>query len=224
MKILIVDDEQEIASIVRSYFEKEGYQVILASDGKSALMQVESQSPDLVILDLMLPEISGWDVCRAIRRKSNLPVIMLTARDEVADRIVGLELGADDYVIKPFDPKELVSRVKAVLRRSQPPPKTMLRVRDLTIDTEKRLLYRGDIAINGLTRSEFDLVCILAENPGRVFSRMQILNRLQGEAYEGYERTIDSHVKNLRRKIELDPEHPKYIITVHGVGYKMEET
>lgn len=224
MKILIVDDEQEIASIVRSYLEKEGYQVILASDGKSALMQVERQSPDLVILDLMLPEISGWDVCRAIRRKSNLPVIMVTARDEVADRIVGLELGADDYVNKPFDPKELVSRVKAVLRRSQPPPKTMLRVRDLTIDTEKRLLYRGDIAINGLTRSEFDLVCILAENPGRVFSRMQILNRLQGEAYEGYERTIDSHVKNLRRKIELDPEHPKYIITVHGVGYKMEET
>ncbi len=223
MKILVVDDEQEIAGIVKAYLEREGYQVVLTGDGKSALALVRSQSPDLLVLDLMLPEISGWDVCRAIRKESNLPIIMLTARDEVADRIVGLELGADDYVTKPFDPKELVSRVKAVLRRSQAPPKARLRVGDLTIDTEKRRLYRGDTVVNGLTPSEFELVHVLAENPGRVFTRMQLLDRLQGDAYEGYERTIDSHIKNLRRKIEVDAEHPRYIITVHGVGYKLED-
>lgn len=224
MKILVVDDEKEIAGIVQAYLEREGYQVILAGDGNSALALARSQSPDLMVLDLMLPEVSGWDVCRAIRKESNLPIIMLTARDEVADRIVGLELGADDYVTKPFDPKELVSRVKAVLRRSQMAPKARLRVGDLTIDTEKRRLYRGDTVVNGLTPSEFDLVRVLAESPGRVFTRMQLLDRLQGDAYEGYERTIDSHIKNLRRKIELDAEHPRYIITVHGVGYKLEDS
>jgi len=224
MKILVVDDEQEIAGIVKAYLEREGYQVVLAGDGKSALALVRSQSPDLLVLDLMLPEVSGWDVCRAIRKESNLPIIMLTARDEVADRIVGLELGADDYVTKPFDPKELVSRVKAVLRRSQTPPKALLRVGNLAIDTEKHRLYRGDTAVNGLTPSEFELVRVLAENPGRVFTRMQLLDRLQGDAYEGYERTIDSHIKNLRRKIEIDAEHPRYIVTVHGVGYKLEES
>jgi DNA-binding response OmpR family regulator len=223
VKILVVDDEQEIAGIIRAYLERDGYQVILAHDGRNALQLVRRESPDLMVLDLMLPLISGWDVCRSVRKESNLPIIMLTARDEVSDKIVGLELGADDYVTKPFDPKELVSRVKAVLRRFQSPPKTLLRVSDLTIDTEKRRVFRGDESVNGLTPSEFDLIRILAETPGRVFTRMQLLDRLQGDAYEGYERTIDSHIKNLRRKIEVDAEHPRYIITVHGVGYKLEE-
>ncbi len=172
----------------------------------------------------MIPEISGWDVCRTLRKKSDTPIIMLTARDEVADKIVGLELGADDYVTKPFSPNELVSRARAVLRRSEDKttPKTIFNVADLTLDVEKRTLYRSSKAIE-LTSMEFDLLKVMVENPGRVYSRMQLLDLVQGEAYEGYERTIDSHIKNLRKKIEPDPANPKYIITMYGVGYKLED-
>jgi two-component system, OmpR family, response regulator len=223
-KILVVDDEQKIVEIIKAYLEKDGFQVIPAYNGKTALELVFSQNPDLVILDLMLPEISGWDVCRSIRKKSELPIIMLTARDETTDKIIGLEMGADDYVTKPFDAKELVSRVKAVLRRteSRSSPDKTIRIGDLSIDIDKRLVKQGEAAID-LTPNEFALLQLMAENPGRVFSRMQLLDGVQGDAYEGYERTIDSHIKNLRKKIEPDPEHPRHIITVYGVGYKMEE-
>ncbi len=222
-RILVVDDEKRIVEIVKAYLEREGYEVSAAYDGKAALEAVKRQPPDLVILDLMLPEVSGWDVCRALRADVNIPIIMLTARDDVTDKIIGLELGADDYVTKPFDPKELVSRVKAVLRRTaRPAAQHVFRVADLTVDLEKRVVRRKGETIE-LTPTEFDLVAALAENPGRVYSRMQLLDKVQGVAYEGYERTIDSHIKNLRKKIEPDPNHPRYVITVHGVGYKVPE-
>lgn len=174
----------------------------------------------------MLPEISGWEVCRILRKESNIPIIMLTARYETTDKIVGLELGADDYVTKPFNAKELVSRVKAVLRRFEGSVTTTqkkIRAADLTIDIERRQVIRGGQIIE-LTPIEFDLLQLLAEHPGRVFSRLQLLDSIQGDAYEGYERTIDSHIKNLRKKIEPEPERPGYITTVYGVGYKLEET
>ncbi len=223
-KILVVDDEREIVNIVRAYLEREGYQVIAAYDGKSALSLARRQPPDLIVLDLMLPEVSGWDVCRLLRKESDVPIIMLTARDDVTDKIVGLELGADDYVTKPFDPKELVSRVRSVLRRSEGRvvSKARLNVADLSIDLEKRLVHRAGTAIE-LTPMEFELLRVLAESPGRVCSRLQLLDGVQGDAYEGYERTIDSHIKNLRKKIEPDPDRPRYIITVYGVGYKLQE-
>ncbi|MDO8568825.1 MAG: response regulator transcription factor [Dehalococcoidales bacterium] len=223
-KILVVDDENRIVDIVKAYLEREGYEVSVAYDGKAALEAVKRQSPDLVILDLMLPQVSGWDVCRALRADTSIPIIMLTARDDVTDKIVGLELGADDYVTKPFDPKELVSRVKAVLRRTSARPMTqpVLKVADLTIDLEKRAVRRGNESVE-LTPMEFDLLVVLAQNPGRVFSRMQLLDKVQGVAYEGYERTIDSHIKNLRKKIEPDANQPRYVLTVHGVGYKVPE-
>ena len=221
-KILVVDDEKRIVEILKGYLEREGYQVITAYDGRAALDLARSNIPDLIILDLMLPEVSGWDVCRELRRTSDVPVIMLTARDDTTDKIIGLELGADDYVTKPFDPKEVISRVRAVLRRSEGKAivKAVLNVGDIIIDTEKRIVRRGDSNI-ALTPIEFEIIRVLAENPGRVYSRMQLLDRVQGDAYEGYERTIDSHIKNLRRKLEIDPEHPKYVITVYGVGYKL---
>ncbi len=223
-KILVVDDEKKIVDIVKAYLEKEGYQVIFAYDGKTALEIAKNQSPDLIVLDLMLPEVSGWDVCRALRKTSEVPIIMLTAREEVSDKIVGLELGADDYVTKPFSASELVSRVRAVLRRTEgrKESKALINVADLTINTEKRQVFRGSTAIE-LTAMEFDLLKVMAENPGRVFSRMQLLDSAQGIAYEGYERTIDSHMKNLRKKIEPDPSTPRYITTVYGVGYRLEE-
>jgi DNA-binding response OmpR family regulator len=223
-KILVVDDEKQIVEIVKAYLERDGYKVITAYDGKSALESARKERPDLIVLDLMLPGISGWDVCLTIRKDSNVPIIMLTARDDTTDKIVGLELGADDYVTKPFDPKELVSRVKAVLRRteSKAAVSQQIDVGTLNIDTERRSVQRGRTAIE-LTSTEFDLLRVLAESPGRVYSRMQLLDKIQGEAYEGYERTIDSHIKNLRKKIESDPNHPEYIITVHGTGYKLEE-
>ncbi|MFC1961859.1 response regulator [Chloroflexota bacterium] len=223
-KILVVDDERKIVEILKAYLEREGYRVITAYDGHSALELARSDPPDLIILDLMLPEVSGWDVCRELRKKSDVPIIMLTARDDTTDKIIGLELGADDYVTKPFDPKEIISRVRAVLRRSEGKAvsKAILNVGDVIIDTEKRLVRRGNQNIE-LTPIEFDLLRVLAENPGRVYSRMQLLDMVQGDAYEGYERTVDSHIKNLRKKLELDPEHPGYIITVYGVGYKLGE-
>lgn len=223
-KILVVDDEKKIVEIIKAYLEREGFQIISAFDGKSAIDLAFSQNPDLIVLDLMLPEVSGWDVCRAVRKKSEVPIIMLTARDEVTDKIIGLEMGADDYITKPFDPKELVSRVRAVLRRTDTPTSknSIIQVADLVIDLDKRTVQRSNLGVE-LTHNEFDLLRVMAENPGHVFSRMQLLDKVQGDAYEGYERAIDSHIKNLRKKIESDPEHPRYIITVYGVGYKLED-
>ncbi|MFC2004764.1 response regulator [Chloroflexota bacterium] len=223
-KILVVDDEKKIVEILKAYLERDGYQVSTAYDGLSALELARSGSPDLIILDLMLPEVSGWDVCRELRKESDVPIIMLTAHDDTTDKIIGLELGADDYVTKPFDPKEIVSRVRAVLRRSEGKtvPKATINIGEIIIDTDKRLVCHGDRNIS-LTPIEFELLRVMAENPGRVYSRMQLLDKVQGDAYEGYERTIDSHIKNLRKKLELDPEHPRYIITVYGVGYKLGE-
>jgi len=223
-KILVVDDEKKIVDILKAYLERDGYQVRTAHDGRSALELARSNLPDLIILDLMLPEVSGWDVCRELRKESDVPIIMLTARDDTTDKIIGLELGADDYVTKPFDPKEIISRVRAVLRRGEGKAvsKSTLKVGDIIIDTDKRLVRRSERNIE-LTPIEFDLLRVLAENPGRVYNRMQLLDKVQGDAYEGYERTIDSHIKNLRKKLELDTEHPKYIITIYGVGYKLGE-
>lgn len=223
-KILVVDDEKKIVEILKAYLEKEGYSVIAAYDGREALDSTWRELPDLIILDLMLPEISGWDVCREIRKESNVPIIMLTAREEITDKIIGLELGADDYVTKPFDPKEIVSRVRAVLRRSAAAetPKTLIKIDDITIDTEKHSVHRG-AAIIELTAIEFEIYRLLAEKPGRVYSRAQILDRIQGDSYEGYERTIDTHIKNLRKKIGVSRDHPGNITTVYGVGYKISE-
>ena len=223
-KILVVDDEKKIVDIVKAYLERDGYKVIVAYDGRLALQMARSESPELIVLDLMLPEVSGWDVCRSLRTESNVPIIMLTARDDDSDKIVGLELGADDYVVKPFNPKELVSRVRAVLRRAEGTAVKTKRIEfaDLSIDLERHEVKRGDRLVE-LTLTEFELLRVLAEAPGRVYSRMQLLDKAQGSAYEGYERTIDSHIKNLRKKVETDPERPKYVITVRGVGYKFGE-
>ncbi|MBN2238602.1 MAG: response regulator transcription factor [Dehalococcoidales bacterium] len=224
-KILIVDDEKKIAEILKAYLEKDGYSVIAAYDGNQALEKYRNESPDLILLDIMLPEISGLDVCREIRRESTVPVIMLTALDETTDKIVGLELGADDYVTKPFDPKEIISRVRAVLRRTDTAAaaKPVARIGDITIDTEKHAVRRGDNTID-LTAFEFEIYSLLSQNPGRVYSRSQLLDRIQGDSYEGYERTIDTHIKNIRKKLGVEQGHPGYIITVYGVGYKLTES
>jgi DNA-binding response OmpR family regulator len=220
-KILVVDDEEKIVRIVKAYLEREGYTVVAAYDGKAALAMARTEAPDLVLLDLMLPEVSGWDVCRTLRAESNVPIIMLTARDEDTDKIVGLELGADDYVTKPFNPRELVARVRAVLRRAESPQeKRRMVFGDLTVDLDKHEVRHAGRLVE-LTPTEFELLRVLAEAPGRVYSRMQLLDKVQGYAYEGYERTIDSHIKNLRKKLEADPEKPRYIVTVRGVGYKL---
>ncbi len=223
--ILVVDDERKIADLVRTYLEREGYRVILAGDGPAALEAARSQRPALIVLDWMLPGISGVDVCRALRQESNVPIVMLTARAEESDKLVGLELGADDYVTKPFSPRELVARVRAVLRRSEAtvtPDRAPLTVGDVTAD-----LARHQVTVSGrpvdLTPTEFSLLATLIESPGRVFTRLQLLDKALGESYEGYERTVDAHIKNLRQKLEPDPARPKYVLTVYGIGYKFAE-
>ncbi len=219
-KILVVDDEVKIVRVVRAYLEREGYRVVEAHDGKEALEVARREKPDLVLLDLMLPEISGWDVCRALRLETSIPIMMLTARDDDTDKIVGLELGADDYLTKPFNPKELVARVRAILRRvgRQPVGETILSG-DLSIDLQKREVLVGGRDIH-LTPTEFDLLRVMAEHPGRVFTRAQLLDTAAGVSFEGYDRAVDSHIKNLRQKIESDPRKPRYVLTVFGVGYK----
>ncbi|MDA8216183.1 MAG: response regulator transcription factor [Dehalococcoidales bacterium] len=224
-KILVVDDEDRIVGILRAYLEKEGYRVLAARDGQEAMALAGRENPDLIVLDLMLPGMPGWDVCRELRRTSSVPVIMLTARDDDTDKIVGLELGADDYMTKPFNPKELVARVHAVLRRAKPAPAAasrVLSVGKLAVDADRHEVRVGDQPV-ALTPSEFTILETLAANPGRVYSRLQLLERVQGEAFEGYERTIDSHVKNLRQKIEADPRRPQLVLTVFGIGYKFTE-
>jgi two-component system alkaline phosphatase synthesis response regulator PhoP len=222
--ILVVDDEQRIAHLVRDYLHAAGFQVLTAYDGPTALAQFRHEHPDLIVLDLNLPGMDGMDVTRAIRQEAQTPIIMLTARVEETDRIIGLELGADDYVPKPFSPRELVARVRAVLRRASPAESAAapFRTGALTLDPDKRLAYREGQALS-LTTTEFDLLLVLARNPGRVYSRMELLDRVQGVAYEGYERTVDVHIKNLRKKIEPDPRHPRYILTVYGAGYRFAE-
>ena len=224
-RVLVVDDEDKIVQIVRAYLEKDGYRVSTAHDGAVALEIARKDAPDLIVLDLMLPGLPGLDVCREIRRQSSIPIIILTARDDDSDKIVGLELGADDYVTKPFNPKELVARVRAVLRRGkgEAPTYPPFHRGDLTIDVERHQVKRLADLVD-LTPTEFGILAALAERPGRVFTRMQLLDAVQGEAFEGYERAIDSHVKNLRRKLERDPRHPSYVQTVFGVGYRFADS
>lgn len=220
--ILVVDDERKIRDLVRSYLEREGYAVLVADTGERALEALERTHPDLVVLDLMLPDLAGEEIARTVRSHSNIPIIMLTAKASEEDRVAGLRLGADDYLVKPFSPRELVARVEAVLRRSGGNGATATTSFDggtLVIDRDAR-----EVTVEGkpveLTRSEFDLLHALASHPGRVFSRYELITKVQGYDYEGYERTIDAHVKNLRRKLGEDPRHPKFVITVTGVGYK----
>jgi DNA-binding response OmpR family regulator len=222
--ILVVDDEPKIARLVRDYLEAAGYPVVLAFNGREALAAFRHEKPRLVVLDLMLPKVDGLDVTRAIRKESDTPIIMLTARVEETDKLIGLELGADDYVTKPFSPRELVARVRAVLRRVGGLDRATpaLAVGDLVIDPERRTVTVAGRPVE-LTPTEFDLLAVLARHPGRVFSRMELLERVQGYAYEGYERTIDAHVKNIRQKINENPKKPRYILTVYGLGYKFSE-
>ena len=219
--ILVVDDELKITRLLRDYLQKAGFRVVTAADGPGALSVARSEQPDMIVLDLGLPGIDGLDVTRALRRSSDVPIIMLTARAEEADRIVGLEMGADDYLIKPFSPKELVARVRAVLRRVDASVEApdLVRAGDLEIDTTKRSVTVGGRPVE-LTPTEFELLLYLARSPGRVYTRSQLLDALHGVAFESYERAIDAHVKNLRKKLEPDPAHPKYLLTVYGVGYK----
>jgi two-component system alkaline phosphatase synthesis response regulator PhoP len=227
-KILVVDDESKIVKLVRAYLEQAGYHVVVAEDGQTALIQARREKPDLVVLDLGLPGIDGLDVARTLRREGDTPIIMLTARVEDTDRIIGLELGADDYVTKPFNPRELVARVRAVLRRTAgaAPPTEILRVGAIVLDVGGHQVHLADGPNRqplDLTPTEFDLLLVLMQNTGRAFTRLDLLDRVQGDAYEGYERTIDAHIKNLRAKLGDDPRHPRYIQTVYGVGYKLEE-
>ncbi|MBQ6395507.1 MAG: response regulator transcription factor [Atopobiaceae bacterium] len=223
-KILIVEDEKTIRDSVAAYLEREDYWVRGVGDGLSALEEFEKHGFDLIILDLMLPKMSGERVCRAIRDTSDVPIIMLTAKGEVQDRIIGLELGADDYLIKPFSPRELVARVRALFRRAHSEPEhklEMLDFGDLTIDISGHKVTVDGNEVD-LTASEFKLLTTLARFPGRVYTRMELVEKVLGYDFEGYERTIDSHVKNLRAKLGDDPRNPKWLYTVHGVGYRFE--
>lgn len=220
-KILVIDDEPEIVKLVRAYLERAGFAVVSASEGQEALAVFRHERPNLVILDLNLPGMDGLDVCRALRRNSDVPIIMLTARIEETDRLIGLELGADDYVVKPFSPREIVARTRAVLRRTEGEPvrPEVLTSGDLSLDLPSRAATLDGQSID-LTTMEFDLLAFLIAHPGHVFTRMQLLERVQEHAYQGYERTIDVHVKNLRKKLDDDPHTPRFIETVRGVGYR----
>ncbi len=222
--ILVVDDELEIVKVVRAYLEQGGFRVLTANDGQQALATFRHDRPDLLLLDLNLPSLDGLDVCRSIRRESDVPIIMLTARVEETDRLIGLEIGADDYIVKPFSPREVVARVRAVLRRSSstPEPSSLISIGELKIDLNKHEVWLQDRSID-LTPSEFNILHAMASQPGRAFSRMDLLDAAQGEAYEGYERTIDVHIKNLRQKLGDEPRNPSYIQTVYGIGYKFSE-
>ena len=222
--ILVVDDESKIVDLARDYLEHAGFSVLTAADGRTGLALVRTRTPDLLVLDLGIPEPDGLDVIRAVRRDSNLPIVVLTARDDELDKLIGLELGADDYITKPFSPRELVARVKAVLRRMDrgEPPDDMIRAGDVVLD-----VARMRVDVNGqpveLTATEFELLATLARRPGRIFTRSQLLDAIRGESFESYERAIDTHVKNLRRKLEPDPRSPRYILTVYGVGYRFAD-
>ncbi len=227
--VLVVDDEPKIAELARDYLEHAGFAVSTARDGRAALDAVRRGRPDLVVLDLGLPERDGLDVTRAIRQDRDpglaaTPIVMLTARDDELDKLLGLELGADDYITKPFSPRELVARVRAVLRRTERQAEAgdIVRAADLSLDTSRMRVDVGGRVVD-LTPTEFTLLAALARQPGRIFTRSQLLDAVHGVAFESYERAIDSHIKNVRRKIEPDPRRPRYVLTVHGVGYRFAD-
>jgi len=222
--ILVVDDEPKIVELARDYLEHAGFAVVSASDGTEALARARSDRPDLIVLDLGLPKLDGLDVTRALRTGGAVPIVILTGRSDESDKLVGLELGADDYVTKPFSPKELVARVRAVLRRAERPvtPSDLIRSGDVTLDVPRLRVTVGTRNVE-LTPTEFQLLAALAREPGRVFTRSQLLDTVRGVAVESYERAIDAHVKNIRRKLEPDHREPYYLQTVHGVGYRFRD-
>ncbi len=223
LTIVLVDDDDKIITLLQAYFELEGFIVLIARDGYIAVDTIRSQKPDLVILDLMLPGIDGYEVCRRVRQDSDVPIIMLTARDEETDRLIGLAIGADDYVSKPFSPREVVARAKAILRRVRKAPvkQDPVKAGEIVIDSEQFEVRQKGVVLD-LTPTEFKLLELFASNPGRVFSRLQLVERVQGEMFEGYERTIDTHIKNLRKKLGDSPRNPSLILTVYGIGYKFK--
>lgn len=222
--VLIVDDDSKLRTLLADYLKKEDFRVFAAVSGPEALTAFAEHNPDIVVLDLMLPGMDGYEVCRRIREKSAVPVIMLTARDAEYDRLNGLEIGADDYVTKPFSIRELTARVRALLRRSygalSTPPITQFAVGDLVLDTAQHTVKRAGVFID-LTPIEFSLLECLIKTPNQVFNRLQLMENSHGFAFDGYERTIDAHIRNLRKKIEPNPKAPRYILTIYGVGYRM---
>jgi DNA-binding response OmpR family regulator len=222
--ILVVDDEPRIVELARDYLEHAGFKVITAGDGRAALDAARRNHPDLIVLDLGLPGLDGLDVTRELRRDGSIPIVMVTARDDELDKLLGLELGADDYLTKPFSPRELVARVKAVLRRTDRPAEAsdVIRVGELQLDVPRMRTEVAGKTVD-LTPTEFTLLATLARQPGRIFTRSQLLDALHGVAFESYERAIDSHIKNLRRKLEPDPREPRYVLTVYGVGYRLAD-
>jgi DNA-binding response OmpR family regulator len=221
--IMVVDDEKRLVSLVESYLTQEGYRVVTAHNGKDALAVGRREKPDLIVLDVMMPEMDGYEFMRKHRADNNTPIILLTARVDDDEKVIGLEIGADDYMTKPFRPRELVARVRAVLRRAGElePSAKVVKAADILLDRDSRTVKVGEGYVD-LTPSEFDILASLMSSPGRVYSRLDLLDIIQGVRYEGYERTIDTHVKNLRGKIEKDPRSPKYIETVYGVGYRFK--
>lgn len=222
-RILLVEDDVDIVTIVATYLRRDGFDVKIAHDGQQGLALALDTRPDLIILDWMLPGVDGLDFMKRLRKESSVPIIMLTARSEEADRVLGLELGADDYVVKPFSPRELVARVKAVLRRLESKPSAMLELAGITILPEQRTVYRHGRLVT-LTTREFDLLYTLARQPERVFTRNELLDRVWGSDFTGVDRVVDVHVSNLRQKLEPDPERPRWLLTVRGVGYKLTGT
>lgn len=222
--VLVVDDEQKIVEVLGDYLRQAGFEVSTAHDGHAAVASARARPPDLVLLDLGLPGLDGLDVARELRRETSVPIIMLTARGEEVDRVVGLELGADDYIVKPFSPREVLARVRAVLRRAEGTraDREQIAVGDVVIDVGRRRVTVGERSVD-LTATEFDLLARMAAQPGRVLTRAQLLEAVHGVAVEAYERTVDAHVKNLRRKVEPDPRHPRYLLTVQGVGYRFTD-
>lgn len=222
--VLIVDDDLELRKLVQSYLIQEGFKAIIAADGREALFVAREEKPDLIILDLMMPQMGGYEFIREYRKKTDIPIIVLTAKLDESDKVLGLELGADDYLTKPFSLRELTARVRAVLRRTgslaQQPE--MLRAADITVDLSGKLIRVGEKRVD-LTPSEYAVLTTLMSAPGRTFSRLELLNHLQDSAYDGYERTIDVHIRRLRTKIEPDPRNPRYIETVFGFGYRFSE-
>lgn len=221
-KILVVDDEGKIRELVKNYLVKEGFEVIQAADGVEALESITKEKPNLIVLDWLLPGMSGLEICRQVRQKSSIPIIMVTAKTEELDKLLGLELGADDYITKPFSLRELTARIRVVLRRTEPDEEKKMesiKVGGLEINLNRHEVWSEGKSIS-LTPTEFKILTILLSNPGRVYSRLQLLDAALGFAYEGYERSIDTHVSNLRKKIEPDPVNPRYILTVYGTGYR----
>jgi DNA-binding response OmpR family regulator len=223
-EILVVDDEPRIAEICRDYLQRAGFGVVIAGNGADALTLARTRRPDLIVLDLGLPQVDGLDVTRALRKHSNVPIIMLTARVDESDKLIGLELGADDYLTKPFSPRELVARVRAVFRRTDlgPGHRDIVRALDVTLDVPRMMVLVGTRSVD-LTGTELELLAMMMRQPGRVFTRGQLLDAVRGTEADSFERAIDAHVKNLRRKIEPDPRNPRYVLTVYGVGYRFAD-